>query len=145
MNPRGPGHAASRHTPSPSHSSTTPLVSSLMADARSQPPRAPESPMTATARAEPRGCAGSTQYKGFKQVHREQQEKRRNRKTPPPWITRKLAVFIIYGLIIFATYVYIGRLCVPLIRRDPGAVGGGRGVGGEWKTCRLGGRVTLTR
>ncbi|KAG8956314.1 hypothetical protein FRC04_004394 [Tulasnella sp. 424] len=68
-------------------------------------------------------------FKSFRQVQQEQRAKRANRTKPPPWIARKLAVFIVIGLIIFATYVYVGRACVPLIRQDPGAVGGGRAVG----------------
>jgi hypothetical protein len=70
-------------------------------------------------------------FKSFAEVQREQQEKRRNRTTPPPWIARKLAVFIVIGLIIFATYVYVARACLPLIRGQSDVRGGGRKVGGK--------------
>lgn len=69
--------------------------------------------------------------KSFREVHQEQQRKRANRTKPPPWITRKLAVFIVFGLLIYSTYVYVGRACAPLIRRDVGALGSGKGMGGE--------------
>ncbi|KAG8898124.1 hypothetical protein FRB99_007651 [Tulasnella sp. 403] len=71
----------------------------------------------------------SNALKSFHEMQRERRRKERSRTDPPPWITRKLAVFIVIGLIVFATYVYIGRACVPFIRRDPGADGWSRGVG----------------
>ncbi|KAI0744588.1 zf-DHHC-domain-containing protein [Earliella scabrosa] len=51
----------------------------------------------------------------------EKREAARNR--PQPWIARKLAVFITIGIIGYAWYVYVGRFCVPMIRRDEGALG----------------------
>lgn len=83
-------------------------------------------------------------FKSFRQVQQEQRAKRANRTKPPPWITRKLAVFIVIGLIIFATYVYVGRACVPLIRQDPGAVGGGRAVGSKRLIATCGTSSVLT-
>ena len=47
----------------------------------------------------------------------EKREARRNK--PQPWIMRKLAVFMTIGIIAYAWYVYVGQLCVPMIRRDP--------------------------
>ena len=48
------------------------------------------------------------------------------------WIGRKLMVVITWGIMAYTGYVYIGRLCVPMImmRSDAGA---GRGTGSE---CR---------
>lgn len=83
-------------------------------------------------------------FKSFRQVQQEQRAKRANRTKPPPWIARKLAVFIVIGLIIFATYVYVGRACVPLIRQDPGAVGGGRAVGSKRLIATRGTSSVLT-
>ena len=48
------------------------------------------------------------------------------------WIGQKLVVVITTGIMAYAAYVYIGRLCVPMIRRRSDA-GGGRGTGSE---CR---------
>ncbi|KAG8991120.1 palmitoyltransferase pfa5 [Tulasnella sp. JGI-2019a] len=67
--------------------------------------------------------------KSFREVNEEHQRKRANRNKPPPWISRKLPVFITLALIIFATYVYVGRACIPMIRQDVGALGKGRGMG----------------
>lgn len=43
---------------------------------------------------------------------------RRARAGPQSWIALKLAVFITIGIIAYACYVYIGRVCVPMIRRS---------------------------
>ena len=60
-------------------------------------------------------------------------EKRENR-TPGQlkWIGQKLAVVLTSGIMAYTAYVYIGRLCVPMIRRSSDA-GAGRGAGSE---CR---------
>ncbi|KAG8884504.1 hypothetical protein FRB98_002367 [Tulasnella sp. 332] len=92
----------------------------------SQPHTKKDSPTT-----QPPLC-GSTprkSLKSFRQINEEQRRKRANRTKPPSWITRKLAVFITLALIIFATYVYVGRACIPMIRRKVGALGHGRGMG----------------
>ncbi|KAF8999876.1 DHHC palmitoyltransferase-domain-containing protein [Cyathus striatus] len=47
---------------------------------------------------------------------------------PQPWIVLKLMVPITLGIIGYATYVYIARLCVRMIRRENGAPGS-RGTG----------------
>ncbi|ETW80034.1 hypothetical protein HETIRDRAFT_321973 [Heterobasidion irregulare TC 32-1] len=55
---------------------------------------------------------------------------KRARRTKQPWITLKLAVGIAGALIAYACYVYIGRLCVPMIKRNgSGDALGGRGTG----------------
>jgi palmitoyltransferase len=51
-------------------------------------------------------------------------------RTKQPWIVLKLAVGITLGLIGYASYVYVGRLCVPMIREDDSALGG-RTLGSE--------------
>jgi len=52
------------------------------------------------------------------------QEKRRKRRSKPqPWILLKFAVFLTLGIIGFATYVYVGRFCIPMVTRKPGAMG----------------------
>ncbi|KAI0651141.1 zf-DHHC-domain-containing protein [Trametes meyenii] len=65
---------------------------------------------------------------GVVEEAREKSAARRSK--PQPWIVLKLTVFITLGIIGYAFYVYIGRLCVPMIRRDADALGGrGMGVG----------------
>ncbi|KAI0633015.1 zf-DHHC-domain-containing protein [Trametes polyzona] len=62
-------------------------------------------------------------------VVEEAREKRAARRAKPqPWIVLKLTIPITVGIIAYAFYVYIGRLCVPMIRRDADALGG-RGMG----------------
>jgi hypothetical protein len=46
------------------------------------------------------------------------------------WIGLKLVVVITSGIMAYTAYVYIGRLCVPMIKRSSDA-GAGRGTGGE--------------
>ncbi|KAF8816885.1 zf-DHHC-domain-containing protein [Phlegmacium glaucopus] len=55
-------------------------------------------------------------------------EKRENRNSAQPWVVRKFMVVITLGIMGYAGYVYIGRLCVPMIKRRSGA-GAGRGTG----------------
>ncbi|KAI0791040.1 zf-DHHC-domain-containing protein [Abortiporus biennis] len=57
---------------------------------------------------------------------REKSERRKNK--PQPWIVLKLAVGMTAGILGYAFYVYIGRLCVPMIRDNDGALGG-RNIG----------------
>ncbi len=66
---------------------------------------------------------------GIVEEAREKSEARRNK--PQPWIVRKLAVFITIAIIAYTWYVYVGRLCVPMIRRDAGALGS-RGLGSKF-------------
>ena len=46
------------------------------------------------------------------------------------WIVQKLVVVITLGIMAYTAYVYIGRLCVPMIKRESDA-GAGRGTGSE--------------
>ena len=51
-------------------------------------------------------------------------EKRRKRRSKPqPWVLLKFAVFLTLGITGFVTYVYVGRFCVPMVTRKPGAMG----------------------
>lgn len=76
-----------------------------------------------TAQPHPEGmCCGAVEEAREKSAAR--------RAKPQPWIVRKLTVFITIGIMGYAFYVYIGRLCVPMIKREAGALGG-RGMGSE--------------
>lgn len=48
---------------------------------------------------------------------------------PQPWIVLKFMVAVTLGLLIYAAYVYVGRLCVPIIQRQSGYRFTGRGTG----------------
>ena len=51
-------------------------------------------------------------------------EKRRKRRSKPqPWVLLKFAIFLTFGIIGFTTYVYIDRFCVPMLTREPEAMG----------------------
>jgi len=51
-------------------------------------------------------------------------EKRRKRRSKPqPWVILKFAIFLTLGIIGFATYVYVDRFCVPMLTREPEAMG----------------------
>lgn len=52
-----------------------------------------------------------------------QEKRHKRRSTPQPWILLKLAVFLNLGIIGFATYVYVDRFCVPMLTREPEAIG----------------------
>jgi palmitoyltransferase len=56
--------------------------------------------------------------------------RREARNGPQPWILRKLTVGIVVLIIGWVTYVYIGRVCVRMIRREEGVVGS-RGLGSK--------------
>lgn len=60
-------------------------------------------------------------------------EKRANRAKPQPWIVLKFAVGLTTGIIAYASYVYIGRFCVPMLLKNDGALGG-QAMGGEYTT-----------
>jgi len=60
-------------------------------------------------------------------------EKRSSRTTKQPWIVRKLMIFVTLGILGYASYVYIGRLCLPMIQKHSGAPAG-RGTGSECQT-----------
>ncbi len=78
---------------------------------------------------------------GIVEEAREKSEARRNK--PQPWIVRKLAVFITIAMIAYTWYVYVGRMCVPMIRRDAGALGS-RGLGSKLKFIHAAVIGTLT-
>jgi palmitoyltransferase len=50
-------------------------------------------------------------------------EKRARRTKPQPWIVLKLAVLMTSAIIIYTSYVYIGRFCVPMMLKQDGALG----------------------
>jgi hypothetical protein len=60
-------------------------------------------------------------------------EKRSSRTTKQPWIVLKLMVFVTIGILGYTSYVYIGRLCLPMIRKHSGAPAG-RGTGSKCQT-----------
>lgn len=74
--------------------------------------------------------ARGTEHKCMGIVEEAMEKREAKRNKPQPWIARKLAVFVTLGIIGYAWYVYVGRLCVPMIRRDDSALGS-RGMGGE--------------
>lgn len=67
---------------------------------------------------------------GFTERRRIIREERERRTKPQPWIVQKLAVGIVFAIAGYAWYVYIGRFCVPMIRKDSNALGG-RNLGSE--------------
>jgi hypothetical protein len=78
---------------------------------------------TKTERAKP-----STKLLTCSEIVRVREERIEARKGPQPWIVRKSAVGIVVLIAGWATYVYIGRVCVRMIRREQGVVGS-RGLG----------------
>ena len=59
------------------------------------------------------------------------EKSRRRREQPQSWLTLKFAVGLTVGIIGYASYVYIGRFCEPMIRKNHGALGGRR-VGSKY-------------
>jgi palmitoyltransferase len=51
---------------------------------------------------------------------------RRRHKGPKPWFVLKLSVALAVGIISYSSYVYIGRLCIPMIKREHNALGSRR-------------------
>ncbi|KAH9957783.1 DHHC palmitoyltransferase-domain-containing protein [Russula dissimulans] len=49
--------------------------------------------------------------------------RRASRKGPKPWLVLKLSIAFAAAIIAYAGYVYIGRLCIPMIRRQPNSLG----------------------
>lgn len=72
-----------------------------------------------------RTCCGVIERATF-----EAREKRAAKKKQP-WVVLKLMIPVVLALIGYATYVYIGILCLRMIRRKPGA-GASRGAGSEF-------------
>lgn len=59
-------------------------------------------------------------------VQEAQERSQRRRDKPQPWIVLKMTIGITLAIIAYASYVYIGRLCVPMIRKNRGLLGGRR-------------------
>lgn len=59
----------------------------------------------------------------------ERREKRRNK--AQPWIVLKMPIGLTFGLVGYASYVYIGRFCVPMLKNHNGALSGGLRIGRE--------------
>jgi palmitoyltransferase len=52
-----------------------------------------------------------------------QKEQMENPK-PQPWIVQKLAVGVVLAIVVWTYYVYVGRMCITLLRRGETAKGG---------------------
>jgi palmitoyltransferase len=65
-----------------------------------------------------RTCCGVIQEAKY-----QAREKQSQRTKPQPWIILKFTILITAGIIGFASYVYIGRLCVPMMLKHDGALG----------------------
>ena len=50
---------------------------------------------------------------------------------PRPWVERKMFIPVVMGIVGYTWYVYIGVICVPILRRDADALGG-MAIGGEF-------------
>ena len=57
--------------------------------------------------------------------------RRERRKSPQPWVVRKLTIAIAGAIIAYTAYVYIGRLCIPMIKHRSGSSLGSRTLGSE--------------
>lgn len=55
---------------------------------------------------------------------------RERRKNPQPWLVLKLTIAIAVGIIGYTAYVYVGRLCIPMIKRESSSLGS-RTMGSE--------------
>ena len=61
----------------------------------------------------------------------ESARKRRDaRNSPQPWLVLKLTIAIAAAIIAYTAYVYIGRLCIPMIKRESSSLGS-RTMGSE--------------
>ena len=72
----------------------------------------------------------SVNFLSCSEIIRLQEATREARSGPQPWILRKLTVGIVVLIIGWATYVYIGRVCVRMINPEDDVVGS-RGLGSE--------------
>lgn len=70
-------------------------------------------------------CCGAVQEATTKSMER--REKRRNK--AQPWIVLKMPICLTFGLVGYASYVYIGRFCVPMLKNHNGALSGGLRIG----------------
>ena len=73
-------------------------------------------------------CCGAVQEAASRSMDRRTQR----REKPQPWIVLKMTIGFAWGIIGYASYVYIGRFCVPMIRKNRGILGGRR-VGSEYR------------
>jgi palmitoyltransferase len=72
-----------------------------------------------------RKCCGIIQ-----EVKYQARERRVRGNKGQPWVVLKIMIPITIGIMFYAAYVYIGRLCVKMIQRQNGA-GGSRGAGSK--------------
>jgi len=72
----------------------------------------------------------SVNFLSCSEIIRLQEATREARSGPQPWILRKLTVGIVVLIIGWTTYVYIGRVCVRMIRPEDDVVGS-RGLGSK--------------
>ena len=56
--------------------------------------------------------------------------RRDKRKGPQPWFMLKLTIVIAAGIIAYTAYVYIGKFCIPMIKRESSSLGS-RTMGSE--------------
>lgn len=64
-------------------------------------------------------------------VSRSREKRDKRREKPQPWIVLKMTIGLTLGIMGYAFYVYIGRLCLPMIRHNDGAINGGRKTGSK--------------
>lgn len=75
--------------------------------------------------------AGNGEHSCCGVVQEAQEKSRKRRDKPQPWLVLKLTIGFAVGIVGYASYVYIGRFCEPMIRKNHGALGGRR-VGSEY-------------
>lgn len=57
-------------------------------------------------------------------TYAEKQRQRKENPRPQPWIVRKFVVGVVLAIVVWTYYVYIGRICVKLLRRGDTVKGG---------------------
>ena len=72
----------------------------------------------------------SVKFLSCSEIIRLQEATREARSGPQPWILRKLTVAVVVLIIGWSTYVYIGRVCLRMIRREDPVVGS-QGLGSK--------------
>ncbi|KIP03033.1 hypothetical protein PHLGIDRAFT_267793 [Phlebiopsis gigantea 11061_1 CR5-6] len=65
-------------------------------------------------------CCGVVQEATSKSLDR----RNKRREKPQPWIVLKMTIGFALGIIAYASYVYIGRFCVPMLKSKGGSLGG---------------------
>lgn len=104
-------------------SSTVPWVVSQAAASHPSPTNTMSKSLTKEAISHERTCCGVIEEATY-----QAREKKANRTKAQPWIVLKLMVGFTLGLMGYTAYVYIGRLCVSMIRGHEGT-GGSKGTG----------------